>query len=244
MHIIKAEAAMEKGVRTSNWEAWPLSAEQIEYAAKDAALGVMAFAHRFDMGCSAHQLPAVAIEALVELEEVSSDTLAAAKAKAGEKKKRAGSISEVASTQAEPKDEEAPKGKKAKKSAGAAGEVDPTAPAEPKAKDHSHFFIAMRNSIVKAPNLGKKEHAKGAKDALKGVCIVVSGCLDSFERKDMEQYVKDHGGSVSKSVTKQVTHLVTDHGEAGPSKLSKCKELNIPVVSEDVILQMVGKTQA
>merc|ERR1712232_683963 len=100
----------------------------------------------------------------------------------------------------------------------------------------------MRNSNVKAPNIGKKDHPKGSEDALVNVCIVVSGTLDSFERSDMEEYVKEHGGKVSKSVTAKVTHLVTDHGEAGPSKLAKCKELGIPVVSEDVILKMVSNS--
>merc|ERR1712139_749652 len=98
----------------------------------------------------------------------------------------------------------------------------------------------MRNSIISPPNLGNKEHPAGPKNALANVCIVVSGILDSFERADLEKYVKEHGGSVAKSVTSKVTHLVTDHGEAGPSKLSKCKELNIPIVSEDVILKMVS----
>merc|ERR1712072_1658211 len=103
---------------------------------------------------------------------------------------------------------------------------------------------AMRNSVLKPPNLGKKDHPEGAKNALAKVCIIVSGILDSFERADLEEYVKKHGGSVSKSVTGKVTHLVTDHGEAGPSKIAKCKELGIPCVSEDVILKMVSDAQA
>merc|ERR1712032_1431378 len=82
----------------------------------------------------------------------------------------------------------------------------------------AHFFQCMRNKAVSPPNIGIK---------------------DSFERKDFEQYVKDHGGKVSSGVTAKVTHLVNDHGEAGPSKQAKCKEFGIPIVSEDVILKMV-----
>jgi len=229
MHIVKADAAMEKGVRTGNWEAWPLSAEQIEYAAKDAVLGVMAFVHRFDSGSSDRKLSKEAIESLVDLEETTVESLASSKEKA----------------------EKAASKKKGKKNSGAestpaAGDGDSTpaegdAEAAPKEKkDSQHFFIAMRNSVLKAPNIGKKDHPQGPKDALAGVCIIVSGILDSFERKDLEEYVKAHGGTVSKGVTGKVTHLVTDHGEAGPSKLAKCKELNIPCVSEDVILKLVS----
>merc|ERR1711904_737170 len=130
----------------------------------------------------------------------------------------------------------------AKKGEGQAAGVDTSATGSTAQKDNKqNFFMAMRNSIVKAPNVGKKHHPEGSSNALAGVCIIVSGVLDSFERADMEAYVKKHGGSVSKSVTAKVTHLVTDHGEAGPSKLAKCKEFGIPVVSEDVILDMVGK---
>jgi hypothetical protein len=220
MHVTKADAVMEKGVRTGNWEAWPLSSEQVEYAAKDAALAVMAFVHRFGINASMPQLSTEAAQALVDLEEVHTANESKATAKA--KLKKSGSKKGVAEAEDE------------KENIGAEDESQ-----EPTKKDHKNFFQAMRNSVLSPPNLGKKDHPQGPKDALASVCIVVSGVLDSFERKDMEAYVKEHGGKVSKSVTNKVTHLVTDHGEAGPSKLTKCKELNIPCVSEDVILKMV-----
>merc|ERR1712032_567331 len=116
----------------------------------------------------------------------------------------------------------------------ATGEVE-----SEKKTDHANFFQMMRNKSIAVPNPGKK-HPRGSATALGGVCVIVSGILDSFERKDFEKYVLDHGGKVSKSVTGKVTHLVNDHGETGPSKLTKCKELGIPIVSEDVILSMVS----
>jgi hypothetical protein len=223
MHIAKAEAALEKGVRTSNWEAWPLSSEQIEYAAKDAALGVLTFQSKFNMDASEHKLNQPAIDALVSLEEATKDSIAhtkASSAKKGETKKGEGQAAGVDTS--------------ATSSTGSTAQKD----------NKQNFFMAMRNSIVKAPNVGKKHHPEGSSNALASVCIIVSGVLDSFERADMEAYVKRHGGSVSKSVTAKVTHLVTDHGEAGPSKLAKCKELGIPCVSEDVILKMVSDSLA
>jgi NAD-dependent DNA ligase len=210
LHITKSHAALEKGVRTSNWEAWPLSEEQIEYAAKDAALGVMAFRHFFDKTGDKQQMSIEAAEALTDLETADSTNIA--KKDSASKSKSKESVTENGEEAAA----------KAKKDA-----------------SNQHFFQAMRNSILKPPNLGKKEHPSGDKNALAKVCIIVSGILDSFERSDLEKYVKEHGGSVSKAVSAKVTHLVTDHGEAGPSKLAKCTELGIPVVSEDVILKMV-----
>ena len=52
-------------------------------------------------------------------------------------------------------------------------------------------------------------------------------------------YVTKYGGKIVKSVTKAVTHLVNDHGEVGPSKLAKCKKNGVPIVGEDVILELV-----
>jgi hypothetical protein len=211
MHISKAGA----DVRTSNWEDWPLSEEQVRYASGDVALGLLAFMFKFDMFLtSSPELSKAAIDALVDLVSVDAKSLGPG---ADMQKGSAKVMKKPAASDAVP------------------GDGD-----ENKGQTHANFFQHMRNSNVKAPNIGKKDHPKGSKDALANVCVVVTGTLDSFERSDMEDYVKEHGGKVSKTVTSKVTHLVTDHGEAGPSKLAKCKELGIPVVSEDVILQMVG----
>ena len=98
----------------------------------------------------------------------------------------------------------------------------------------------QRNRSTLPPNAGRKECPEGNADALAGVCIVVSGVLDSMTRDEFSQYVARHGGRTSKSVTRKVAHLVTDHGEAGPSKLKKCSSFDIKVVGEDAILGMVA----
>lgn len=338
LHITKASAIGEKGVRTSNWETWPLSAQQIDYCARDAALSVLAFVHRFCM-VGENSLSESAREVLVnlkhaEVEETADVPMASedaapegnavpkakakleakgkAKAKAKSKavdKETAGGVEEtkgqeISATEATP----SPKKRKvegevktakktktenpyakggsknqagrqdAKKEDDAKGvstnqaaqdeakgrsknqaarekekqdDVDDQAAGDAKDGDgkkqkrvlteeqKAHFFQCMRNKAISPPNIGVKEHPKGAKDALSKVVVIVSGILDSFERKDFEQYVRDHGGKVSSSVTAKVTHLVNDHGEAGPSKQAKCKEFGIPMVSEDVILKMV-----
>jgi len=295
MHIIKAVAPKDKGVRTSNWETWPLSAEQIDYSARDAALSVLSFVYRFGMA-GGNSLSESAREALVDLkhaeveedadvpmasedapvdstEEAKAAPKAKAKGKAKAKAKSKAVDSETAAAPSPKKDtdeakatekeqeisESTPKAKKRK----AEGEVKTAKKTKQDEgiqggdaeegdgkkqkrvltdEQKAHFFQCMRNKAISPPNIGVKEHPKGAKDALSKVVVVVSGILDSFERKDFEQYVKDHGGKVSASVTAKVTHLVNDHGEAGPSKQAKCKEFGIPMVSEDVILKMVKES--
>ena len=104
---------------------------------------------------------------------------------------------------------------------------------------HSNFFLMHQNRSIVPPNLNKKKHPRGAKDALKGLVIVVSGVLDSMSREDMTDYVKRHGGKIGKSVTKGTTHLVNDHGVIGPSKKDKCRNQGIPIVGEDEIFRIV-----
>jgi len=318
LHITKAAGIKDKGVRTSNWQAWPLSAQQIDYSARDAALSVLAFVCRFGMA-DENVLSESAREALVDLDHAAvneaadvvmatdeslkvetTQTKAAAKAKAKAKVKakskvvdkevaeaatphsteeetgdmkteksgapRGGSdVPETSAAEATPSpkkrktDGEAKTAKKAK-TAGKKqdarkqdGGDDQAAEEEGDGKDvdaktqkrvltdeqKANFFQCMRNKAISPPNIGIKEHPTGRKDALSKVVVVVSGILDSFERKEFEKYVKDHGGKVSSGVTAKVTHLVNDHGEAGPAKQAKCKEFGIPMVSEDVILKMV-----
>ena len=102
------------------------------------------------------------------------------------------------------------------------------------------FFKMMRNRSVEPPNKGKKSYPEGPRDALKGVNIVISGVLDSMTREQMTEFVIKHGGKVSKSITKSLTHLVNDvDGTVGESKLRECKARNIPIVGEDHILDLV-----
>lgn len=109
------------------------------------------------------------------------------------------------------------------------------------AEKNSHFFLMHRNKSIPPPNLGcDKERPQGPPDCLSGVCVVISGVLDSMSRGDMADYVQRHGGKVVKGITKAVTHLLNDvDGTVGPAKLEKCRAQKIPIVGEDAIFNLV-----
>jgi hypothetical protein len=109
------------------------------------------------------------------------------------------------------------------------------------AKKNANFFQMHRNKSIPPPNLGSgKEQPRGPSDCLSDVCVVISGVLDSMTREAMATYVQDHGGRVIKAITKAVTHLINDvEGTVGPAKVEKCRNLNVPVVGEDVIFALV-----
>ena len=73
---------------------------------------------------------------------------------------------------------------------------------------------------------------------LAGKRFVVTGRLDSFSRSQAEGRIKELGGSVGSSVSRKTDYLV--RGEDPGSKLEQAEALNVPLLSENEFLQLVG----
>ncbi len=68
--------------------------------------------------------------------------------------------------------------------------------------------------------------------------IVVTGTLEKFSREQAEEAIKARGGKSPGSVSKKTTALVL--GEApGASKISKARELGIPILDEAAFEQLL-----
>ncbi|EDS26030.1 replication factor C large subunit [Culex quinquefasciatus] len=87
-------------------------------------------------------------------------------------------------------------------------------------------------------NPGSKEIPKGTPTCLAGLQFVVTGVMESMERDECAQVIKDFGGKVVTSVSKKLTHMVVGE-DAGPSKLAKADELGIPQISEDQLFDLI-----
>jgi DNA ligase (NAD+) len=73
---------------------------------------------------------------------------------------------------------------------------------------------------------------------LAGKTIVVTGTLKTFSRQSIELAIKDHGGKSASSVSKKTSFVLA--GENAGSKLDKAKELDIPVLSEEQFISLIG----
>jgi len=71
---------------------------------------------------------------------------------------------------------------------------------------------------------------------LEGKKFVVTGTLAGFTRDGVKQYIVDHGGKVSESVSQSTDYLVL--GKNPGSKLDDARALGVKVISEDELRHM------
>lgn len=75
--------------------------------------------------------------------------------------------------------------------------------------------------------------------ALDGLTFVITGTLPTLSRDETKELIQQNAGKVTDSVSKNTSFLVV--GENAGSKLEKAQKLNIPILSEQDLLQMIQK---
>lgn len=76
-------------------------------------------------------------------------------------------------------------------------------------------------------------------NVLEGKTLVFTGELKTMTRDEAERLAMQYGGKASGTVSKKTSYVVV--GEAAGSKLRKAQELNIPLLSEEEFLKLIGK---
>lgn len=74
---------------------------------------------------------------------------------------------------------------------------------------------------------------------LRGYSFCFTGELKNMNRSEAETKVKALGGQVKSSVVKDLSFLVTNDPGSGSSKNQKARELGIPVINEDLFLELL-----
>lgn len=88
------------------------------------------------------------------------------------------------------------------------------------------------------PAVAAAAAARKATAALAGKTIVVTGTLVHFSRESIQEFIQEHGGKASSSVSKKTSFVVA--GENAGSKLDKARELGVPVLTETELMQLVN----
>ena len=77
---------------------------------------------------------------------------------------------------------------------------------------------------------------------LSGMTFVVTGSLEKFANRDsLKEELEVLGAKVSGSVSAKTSYLVNNDINSNSSKNKKAKQLNIPIIDEDQLLQIMGR---
>ncbi len=105
------------------------------------------------------------------------------------------------------------------------------------------FFAAPETRALcdKLISLGVKTDAVREKpaDTLAGKTFVLTGTLPTLTREEASEKIKAAGGRVSGSVSGKTSYVIA--GEEAGSKLTKARELGIPVLDEEGLMTLLGE---
>lgn len=71
-----------------------------------------------------------------------------------------------------------------------------------------------------------------------GMTFVLTGSLEKFTREQAGAMIEQRGGKAASSVSKKTSYVVA--GENAGSKLTKARDLNIPILTEEEFLKMLN----
>ena len=94
--------------------------------------------------------------------------------------------------------------------------------------------------LVKELSFQAEEESKEEK-TLDGITFVITGSVNHFaNRNEVKDLIEKRGGKVTGSVTSKTNYLINNDNTSNSSKNKKAKELNIPILTEEEFLEMVG----
>lgn len=84
-----------------------------------------------------------------------------------------------------------------------------------------------------------KQETSEKSSKLKGLTFLFTGSLDTLSREKAEEAVRENGGDVSSSVSKETDYVVA--GEEPGSKYDRAKKLGVKIISEKEFLKLVNE---
>ena len=104
-------------------------------------------------------------------------------------------------------------------------------------KDNEESFYAL----VKEFTFEKVEEKSSGID-LSGKNFVITGSLVHYKNRDeLVSVIEQLGGKVSGSVSAKTSYLINNDKQSSSSKNQKAQKLNIPIISEEDFIKMIGE---
>ena len=111
------------------------------------------------------------------------------------------------------------------------------------AKNINEFFYTNFNAIFDLANelnFIKPEQNSTSNNPFNGKSLCVTGKLNHFTRDSINEKIASLGAKAVGSVSKKTDYLITNE-VSGSSKYKKAVELNIPIITEQEFLDMIGQ---
>ncbi|CCH01187.1 DNA ligase, NAD-dependent [Fibrella aestuarina BUZ 2] len=87
--------------------------------------------------------------------------------------------------------------------------------------------------------VSEKKQVAQESDSLAGKTFLYTGTFANFSRESLEERIAANGGKLLSGVSKKLNYLIVGEN-AGPSKVQKAQQLNVPMISEDEFVAMLG----
>ncbi|MFO8068572.1 MAG: NAD-dependent DNA ligase LigA [Alkalibacterium sp.] len=98
----------------------------------------------------------------------------------------------------------------------------------------------LKEASVNMEYKGKrKEEIEQVSSYFSGKTVVITGKLEHYTRDELEQKLTDLGAKVTGSVSKNTDYLIA--GEDAGSKLTKAQDLEVPVLTEQQVLEEIDE---
>jgi len=91
---------------------------------------------------------------------------------------------------------------------------------------HGLQFESVQNTIVLESN------------KLEGKSFIISGVFEKYSRDELKDLIEANGGKILSSISAKLNYLVAGDN-MGPSKLEKAVKLEIPIISDQELVEML-----
>ena len=99
--------------------------------------------------------------------------------------------------------------------------------------------ISAQVDRLLAHGVAPRPEAIQQQSPITGKTVVVTGTLPTLDRREAEAMIERLGGKAAGSVSKKTSYVLA--GENAGSKLTKARELGIPVINEEEFFQLIGE---
>ncbi|MFD1258888.1 NAD-dependent DNA ligase LigA [Mucilaginibacter terrae] len=78
-----------------------------------------------------------------------------------------------------------------------------------------------------------------ASESLSGKTFIISGVFEKYSREELKDMIEQNGGKILSSISAKLNYLVAGDN-MGPAKLEKANKLNVPIITDEELLGMIG----